>query len=150
MTPGVYLPHLPGVKKLDLRMEGVYTNLPGLKDPAYFYSNAHYPQGYTNYGQLLGSWVGRQGSGGTATSTYWFSAQTEASASFRHTTQDKSLLQGGSLSDVSGSLTWMVRRGIEVSATEQYERRRFPLLSTGPQSDATTSFQIRVFPKGRP
>jgi len=149
MDPGFYLPHVPGVKKLDLRVEGVYTNLPGLKYPGYFYNNAHYPQGYTNDGQLLGSWIGRQGSGGTATSTYWFSARTKATASFRRTIQDKALLQGGNINDFSGGLTWMVRPGIEVSATEQYERWRYPLLAAGPQSNATTTFQIRVFPKAR-
>ncbi len=67
MDPGIYLPQIPGMRKLDLRVEGVNTNLPGLKDQAYFYSNAHYPQGYTNYGQIFGSWIGRQGSGGVAT-----------------------------------------------------------------------------------
>jgi hypothetical protein len=149
MDPGFYLTHVPKVKKLDLRVEGVYTNLPGLKDPAYFYSNAHYPQGYTNYGQILGSWVGRQGSGGTATSTYWFSARTKAAVSYRKMIADKSLLQGGNLNDFSGSLTWQVRPGVEVSGTEQVERWRFPLLADGPKSNATTSFEVRFFPKDR-
>ncbi len=73
--PGVYLPSLPKIRKLDFRMEGGYTNLPKLTYPAYYYANAHYIQGYTNYGQIIGSWIGRQGSGGQISSTYWFSGQ---------------------------------------------------------------------------
>src|ERR1700679_4267369 len=102
-------------------MEGAYTNLPKLADQAYFYSNAHYPQGYTNYGQILGSWIGRQGSGGQASSTYWFSARNKATVSYRKMVADKSFLQGGNLNDISASTTWMVHRGVELSAIGQYE-----------------------------
>jgi hypothetical protein len=149
MDPGIYLPKLPGVKKLDLRMEGVYTNLPKLVDLAYFYSNAHYPQGYTNYGQILGSWIGRQGSGGQASSTYWFSARNKATVSYRKMVADKSFLQGGNLNDISASTTWMVHKGVELSAMGQYEQWKFPLLAAGPQSNFSTTFEIRLFPKAR-
>jgi Capsule assembly protein Wzi len=149
MDPGIYIPKVPGMKKLDLRMEGVYTNLPKLVNQAYFYYNAHYPQGYTNYGQILGSWVGRQGDGGKVSSSYWFSARNKATVSYRKVTSDKSFLQGGNLSDISGNMTWMVRSGIELSAMGQYEHWKFPLLSTGPQSNFTTTFEVRIFPKVR-
>jgi hypothetical protein len=149
MDPGIYVPQLPGMRKLDLRVEGVNTNLPGLKDQAYFYTNAHYPQGYTNYGQIIGSWIGRQGSGAQASSTYWFSARNKASVSYRRMVADKSFLQGGQLDDISGSITWLVRPGIEFSATSQYESWKFPLLATGARSDVSTSFEIRLFPKAR-
>jgi hypothetical protein len=149
MDPGIYLPQLPGLRKMDLRVEGVNTNLPRLKDPAYFYANAHYAQGYTNYGQILGSWVGRQGTGVTATSTYWFTGRNRASVSYREMVADKSFLQGGTLQDFSGSITWLVRPGIEFSATSQYESWNFPLLASGARSDVSTSFEIRVFPKAR-
>jgi hypothetical protein len=149
LDPGIYLPQLPGARRLDLRVEGVYTNLPGLKDQAYFYANAHYPQGYTNYGQILGSWIGRQGSGGAASSTYWFSARNKATVGYRKVIADKSFLNGGMLEDFSGSITWMLRPGIELSATSQYETWKFPLLAAGPRSDTSTSFGIRVFPKTR-
>jgi hypothetical protein len=149
MDPGIYLPHIPGVKKLDLRAEGVYTNLPGLVDQAYFYSNAHYPQGYTNYGQIMGSWVGRQGSGGQASSTYWFSARNKATLSYRRMYSDKSFLEGGGMHDITGSLSWMVRSGLEVSAMGQYEQWQFPLLNAGAKSNFSTSIGFRIFPKMR-
>jgi Capsule assembly protein Wzi len=149
MSPGIYIPRLAGFKKLDLRMEGAYTNLPKLPYQAYFYANAHYPQGYTNYGQIIGSWIGRQGSGGQASSTWWFSARNKATVSYRKLSSDKSFLQGGNQSDFSGTMTWMVRPGIELSAMSQYERWKFPLLGTGAKSNFTNSFGIQIFPKAR-
>jgi hypothetical protein len=149
MSPGVYISRLPGLNKVDLRMEGVYTDLPKLLYPAYFYSNQHYPQGYTNYGQILGSWVGRQGRGGEASSTYWFSARNKATVSYRKMTSDKSFLQGGNLSDISGHMTWLIRPEIELSVTSQYEHWKFPLLGTSAKSDFTNTFEIRFFPKTR-
>ena len=149
MDPGIYIPKLPVLKKMDLRAEGVYTNLPKLPYQAYFYDNAHYPQGYTNYGQILGSWVGRQGQGGQASSTYWFSARNKATVSYRKMTVDKSLLQGGNLSDISGSLTWLIKPQIELSAMTQYEHWKFPLLGTGATSNFSTTFEFRFFPKPR-
>jgi len=147
--PGIYLSQFPGARKLDLRVEEVNTNLPGLEQQAYFYANEHYAQGYTNYGQIFGSWIGRQGNGGTATSTYWFTARNKASVSYRKMAADKSFLQGGHLEDLSGSITWMLRPGIEFSATSQYEQWNFPLLGAGTRSDVATSFGIRLFPKTR-
>ncbi len=149
MDPGIYLPQFPGLRGMDFRVEGFTTNLPGLEFPAYFYANQHYPQGYTNYGQILGSWIGRQGSGVAATGTYWFSARNKASASYRKTVADKSFLEGGDLEDFSGSITWMLRPGIEFSATSQYERWNFPLLAATARTDVATSFGIRLFPKTR-
>jgi len=147
--PGLYFPRLPRIKNLDLRMEGAYTNLPKLQNQAYFYSNAHYPQGYTNYGQIIGSWIGRQGSGGQASTTYWFSARNKATLSYRKVTADKSFLEGGNQSDFSGNVTWLLRPEIQFSALGQYERWNFPLLGAGAKSDFTSSFEIRFFPKDR-
>jgi len=149
MDPGIYIPRIPGLNKLDLRMEGVYTNLPGEHDPAYYYGNAHYPQGYTNYGQILGSWIGKQGDGGQVTSTYWFSPRNKASMSYRKMSVDKSYLQGGNLDDISASMTWMPNAGIEISATGQFEQWKFPLLSASGKGDFATTLEIRAYPKLR-
>jgi hypothetical protein len=147
MDPGMYVPRMPGLRKFDLRMEGVYTNLPKLTNQAYFYSNAHYPQGYTNYGQILGSWVGRQGEGEQATSNYWFSPRNKATISYRKMTSDETFLRGGNISDVFGSFTWMIRPNLELSATAQYESWKFPLLATGRMSNFSTIFELVIFPK---
>jgi hypothetical protein len=149
INPGVYLSGIPGMRKLDLRVEGVYTNLPGLTRQGFYYTNTHYADGYRNYGQIIGSWIGRQGSGGQASSTYWFSARNKATVSYRKMVADRTFLQGGRVDDFSGSVTWVVRPGVELSATSQYESWKFPLLAAGMRSDVTTSFEIRMFPKTR-
>jgi hypothetical protein len=149
MSPGVYLSRIPGAQKLDLRVEGVYTNLPGLRLPAYYYENEHYADGYRNYGQIIGSWIGRQGSGGTASSTYWFSARNKATVSYRTMNVDKSFLLGGHIADLSGSVTWMIRPRVEFTISCQYESWKFPLLASSPRSDVATTFGIRVFPNMR-
>jgi hypothetical protein len=149
MAPGLYIPRIPGLDRLDLRMEGAYTNLPNLPDIAYFYWNLHYPQGYTNYGQIMGSWIGRQGDGGQASTSYWFSPRNKASISYRKMSADKSYLQGGRLDDIAASLTWMLKPGIEVSASGQFEQWKFPLLSPTGKSDFATTFEIRAYPKLR-
>jgi hypothetical protein len=149
MSPGVYLAKFPGMRKLDFRAEGVYTNLPGLRPPAAYYSNQHYADGYRNYGQIIGSWIGRQGSGGQASSTYWFTARNKLSVNYRKVVVDKAFVQGGRMDDISGSVTWLLRPGIEFSAMSQYERWKFPVLAPGARSDVATSFEIRLFPKRR-
>ena len=65
---GLYFSRLPRLPKLDLRIEGVYTDLPagGRLSHGFFYSNDRYLNGYTSQGQLLGSWIGRQGTGRTS------------------------------------------------------------------------------------
>jgi hypothetical protein len=149
MDPGLYLPTLPGLKNLDLRIEGAYTDLPKLTYQAYFYQNAHYAQGYTNYGQIMGSWIGRQGRGGQGTSTYWFTPRNKALVTYRRMTADKSFLQGGNLSDISASAIWVSRSNIELSVTGQYEHWHFPLLNTTSQSNFSTFFGVSFSPKQR-
>ena len=80
---GFFMPKVPGLNKLQLRAEGGYTDLPGLVCCGTFYSNAHYNSGYTNLGQIIGNWVGRQGRGIQATGTYWLSARSNVEATFR-------------------------------------------------------------------
>ena len=128
-------------------MEGFYTDLPKLAEPAYYYYNAHYAQGYTSYGQLLGSWVGKQGRGGQATTSYWFTARNKATVSFRRMTADKAFLQGGSMTDVTGTLSWLIRPTVELNASGQYELWHFPLLSAGAKNDFATTFELKFYPK---
>ena len=53
------------MERLDFRVEGSYTNLPGLIQTAeggFFYWNDRYLDGYTNKGNIVGdATVGRQG-----------------------------------------------------------------------------------------
>ena len=144
--PGVYVSELPKFHKLDARFEAVYTDLPKGYYQGYYYANTHYPQGYTNYGQILGSWVGRQGIGGQASSTYWASPKKKISVFYRKMVSDPSIFEGGSNSDYGATASWRIRSEIEVNALGQYERWKFPFLEQTPRSNFTGSIELRVYP----
>ena len=147
--PGIYMAQLPKFHKFDGRLEAVYTNLPKGYYVGYFYANPHYAQGYTNYGQILGSWVGRQGIGGQASTAYWFSPQKKAQIYFRKMVSDTALLKGGTNTDVGANVSWRIRPQIELNALAQYERWSFPLLQPASRSNFTGSFEIRIYPPAR-
>jgi hypothetical protein len=149
-NPGLYFPKLPKLHNLDLRLEGVYTNIIGYPGTAPYYSNVHYAQGYTTYRQLMGDWVGRQGDGWQATSTYWWSATKKLQLSYRRQYDDKVLLGGGNLNDFGGTLNWQFHRDFLLAGTLQYERWNFPLLAPSPQSDIAVQFQFTYWPGHNP
>jgi Capsule assembly protein Wzi len=144
-SPGIYLPKLPYLHKLDFRAEGAVT--PDRLFPGFFYFNVHYLSGYTNNRELMGNWVGRQGSGFQAWSTYWFSGRSTLQASYRQMWVDHTFLQGGRLQDFG--LTTNVALGSELylQASAQYERWKFLLLSAGRVSNVVTALQLSYSPK---
>lgn len=150
LNAGIYMPHVPRIKNLDFRLEGIYTNIPG-RDTANnsYFTNSHYAGGYRNYGQIIASWIGRGGNGGEASTTYWFSGRNRATLTYRRMVSDQSLLKGGNVHDVSGNVSWMLRPHIEVAASLQYERWNFPELNPAPRSNLATTIEIRVWPKLR-
>ncbi len=74
---GLYLSQVPLLPKLDFRVEGVYTDVPagGQIGHGFFYFNFTWRSGYTNNGDLIGSWIGREGCGAQAWTNYWFNAR---------------------------------------------------------------------------
>jgi membrane-associated phospholipid phosphatase len=148
-NPGLYFPKLPHLPKLDLRVEAVYTNLIGYHGIGEFYKNQRYADGYTFYDQIIGSWVGRQGDGIQAWSTYWFSARNKIQLSYRRQWVDKVLLEGGGLNDFGANIDWVFKHDIQLSSTLQYERWNFPFLSSSPVSNFTTQIQIMYTPSNK-
>jgi len=155
---GLYLAQVPKLNKLDLRVEAGYTDLPGNLQtgapdshytPGIFYANDRYPNGsYTNGGDLLGNWMGRQSQGVQAWSNYRFSPRSFIQASFRHQKVSQQYMSGGgSLTDVSLSANFWLRNDLSVSSTFQYERWLYPIITPGAQSNATTSLQLVFWPQ---
>ena len=94
----------------------------------------------------MGDWVGRQGDGWQATSTYWFSAQKKIQLGYRRQYNDPVLLGGGGLSDFSGSVDWAFRKQFLLSSVVQYERWNFPLLADSPTSNVSVQLQLTLWP----
>jgi len=145
---GLYLAKLPGIPKLDFRLEGGTTspiNFPSCR--GCYYSNGQYLNGYTNNGNLIGTWLGRAAQGEAARTTYWLNAQRKISFEVRHRKIDRQYLpEGGTQNDASLQADFLTRSRLRFSGTVQYERWQLPLLATGAQSNWTTSLQFSYWP----
>ena len=143
---GLYLVKFPGLPKLDLRLEGGYTN------PVAFcgyciYTNAQYISGYNNDGRLIGTWIGRAAQGEQIRSNYWLSPRKKIGLELRHRTLDPGYLpQGGSQNDVAVNADIFAGAGFRFTGNLQYERWLIPLLATSRQSDVAASFEFSFWP----
>ena len=146
MRLGMYFPKLPKIPKLDLRLEGVYSDVPGQQNSGFIYSNGRYRSGYTNNGVLLADWIGRQGRGGQGWATYWLSPRSKIQLAYRHVDVAREFIGGGRLNDFGGNLEWMLRPDLALSGLLQYEQWKFPVLSASAQSNVTASVQLTLYP----
>ena len=154
-TGGLYFPRLPKFSKLDLRVEGVYTDLPYggpnpnfQRTPGFFYYDSTWITGYQNSGHLLGSWIGRAGQGAQAWSTYWFTPKDKLEFSYRHEKVSHEFVpSGGTVTDASASVDFRLRSIFSVSASVQYEAWSFPVLTANRQNNMTTMVQVGIWPK---
>jgi membrane-associated phospholipid phosphatase len=148
---GLFFSHVPMVPKLDLRVEGVYTDIPGgggAIAPGTFYYNGTWRSGYTNNGFLLGDWVGRGGQGAQVWSNYWFSSRSRLQFNFRHQKVSQQFIPGGgSLTDVGARGDYWVRPNISVSAAVQYERWLFPVIQSNTSTNLSATVQIMFQPQ---
>ena len=153
--PGLYLTHMPGAPKLDLRVEGVET------DPAkrtsnlgrFMYWETVQRQGYTNNGQLFGDWIGREGKGGQAWLTWHLSGNEWIQANFRNQKTAKDFNMAGAkqygttLNDLGFQAVKRLGRSFEVNASFTVERYKAPIYLPGLQTVTTTNFQLTWFPE---
>jgi membrane-associated phospholipid phosphatase len=146
---GLYFSRIPFIPKLDLRVEGVYTDLPigGNVSHGFFYFNYRYLNGYTNLGNLIGSWIGRQDQGAQAWATYWFTPRNKLQFNFRHQKASKQYIpQGGTLTDVGVNADFLVRSHVSLSGSVQYEKWDFPIISAKTPTNVTTALQFTYWP----
>jgi len=145
--PGIYMAKLPKLPKIDLRVEGVYTDIPSFAPAGYFYWNLTFLSGYRKDGNILGSWIGREARGVYATSTLWLSSRNTIQFSYREATMDREFLKGGRYQDELIKANFDFRPDLAVSATLQHENWLFQLLRPGLQSNLSSSLQITYTPK---
>jgi len=148
LSPGVHLPQVPKIPKLELRFEGMKDPFTNMFAPGFVYYDRRYRSGYTNAGNLIGSWVGRDGFGAQAQATYWFSPRTKLQCGYRYQEADRSFLEGGRLTDYSLRAETRLKSGFAVSGVLQYEQWTFPLLTASRQANVTSSMQFSFSPHG--
>src|SRR5882762_2330572 len=150
---GLYLSHFPRVSRLDLRVEGAYTDVPGgvpanTKGPGSFYQNGTWRNGYTNNGDLIGSWIGRGGQGAQAWTNYWFSPRNRLQLYFRHQKVSHQFIPGGgSLTDAGVRTDYTLRSNLTLSVSVQHERWLFPVIQPNEARNVTASVGIVFEPQ---
>ena len=152
VNPGLFVSHLPHLARVDARVEGVDTDTPaGTQDGGHFiYWEGQYRNGYTNKGNLIGSWIGREGKGGQAWLTYWLSPRESLQLGYRHAKVAAGFLPGGTTqNDFSVRAVIRLKPDIELTSFAQYEAWKAPLLATGSKNNFTASVQLKYFPKWR-
>jgi hypothetical protein len=150
--PGLYLSHVPGIPKLDVRVEGVDTDSshPSSIGGRYQYWEVIQKQGYTNQGQLFGDWIGREDKGGQAWITYHLSGNEWIQAGLRNQKASKDFIPGGTtLNDINFQAVKRIGREFEVNGNFTYERYKAPTYLPGAQTVTTTSIQLTWFPNRR-
>jgi membrane-associated phospholipid phosphatase len=147
---GLYFSHIPKIPKLDLRVEGVYTDNPlgGQVGDGFYYFNFTWRSGYTNDGNLIGSWIGREGQGAQAWSNYWFNARNRLQFNYRHQKVSQVFIpQGGTVTDIGVRGDYWFGPNIGLTGSVQYERWLFPVIRPGAQRDVTASVQVQFQPR---
>jgi hypothetical protein len=152
VRPGLYLAEVPGVPRLDLRVEGVNTDPYSARSIGqggdYLYAEGVQLQGYTNKGYILGDAFGRDGKGGQAWITYRLSPREMVQASFRNLKVSKEFIPDGTTQNSFDlRVVKRLRRQLELSADLQHERWKAPVYQSGPQSDTAATVRITWFPE---
>jgi hypothetical protein len=107
IRPGLYLSHVPGVPKLDIRVEAASTDpvsstVSARPGGRFMYWETIQRQGYTNQGQLFGDWIGREDKGGQGWITYHLSGNEWLLVGLRNQKATKDFITGGTtLNDIN-------------------------------------------------
>lgn len=151
LTSGLYISRVPGLSKLDFRVEGVFTDPPGggkTIEHGFFYDNDRFLSGYTNNGNLIGSWIGREGQGAQAWANYWLSPKSKVQVNFRHQKVSQQFVpDGGTLTDVGVSSEYWFRSNLGLSAWVQHERWLFPVIQSNASKNVTAAVEILITPR---
>ncbi|MGA3318244.1 MAG: capsule assembly Wzi family protein [Candidatus Korobacteraceae bacterium] len=151
VNPGIYLTHFPGLPKLDFRAEAVYTDppTPNSIGGTFMYWEVIYHDLYLNNKYLMGNWIGREGKGYQAWSTYHLSPQSSIQVGVRNSKIANDFIPGGSTQwDWNASAMLRVRKTLELKSFLQYETWWVPVLAPTRQTDFTTSVQLTWWPTG--
>jgi hypothetical protein len=147
--PGIYLSHVPGMPRLDFRVEGVYTDFPTSRSYGgqFFFYEAAYHDAYTNKQFILGDSIGREGKGGQAWLSYHLSPSELLQVSARHAKSAADFVPGGTTqNDIALNFIHNVKELVELKAFGQVEFWKAPILASGPQKDLALGLQLTYTP----
>jgi Capsule assembly protein Wzi len=148
-TSGIYLAKLPFQTRIDLHVEGGSSDIPrSAEGGKFYYYEAVYRDCSTNKGNLFGSWLGREGTGGQAWSTYWLNAESTLEVGYRTLKVSHFFVpQGESMQAGFGELRYRWQNGIALQILLQAQRWAAPVLANTPQKNLTSQFEVSFSPK---
>lgn len=152
--PGLYLSHVPGIAKLDVRAEVAWTDPPVSTSSGghFMYWEGIQKQGYTNNGQIFGDWIGREDKGGQAWITYHLSGNEWIQVSARNQKAAKDFITtattqyGTTLNDLSFQAVKRIGKDFEVNGSVAVEQYKAPIYLPGRQTVTTTKVQLTWYP----
>ncbi len=162
IRPGIYLTHVPGLPRLDVRVEAASTDPPsstvgGRKYGHFMYYETIERQGYTNQGQLFGDWIGREDKGGQAWVTYHLSGNEWIQLSARNQKATKDFIPGSTstvfvpggttLNDIAVQMAKRIHKDFEINGTFNLEHWKAPVYLPGQQTVTTTTIHITWYPE---
>jgi hypothetical protein len=159
---GVYLSQIPGMRKLDFRVEAVTTD-PGVSRSyggAFIYYEGIQKNGYTNEGNIMGDWIGREAKGGQAWLTYHLSGNESVQVEYLEKKNEKDFAVGlyNPVTNTVGPggttqnqfKVDVVKRfhhdDVELNAWFQHEGWKAPMFLPGLQNNNVTAVQVTFFP----
>ena len=159
---GLYLSQIPGMRKLDLRVEAATTD-PGVSRSTqgeFFYFEAIEKQGYTNEGNIMGDWMGREAKGGQAWLTYHLSGNEYVQVEYLEKKNEKDFIPGAYNATTNtygpGGTTQnqfkinVVKRfdhdNVELNAWYQHEGWKAPIYLPGLQNNNVFAATVTFFP----
>jgi len=146
---GLYLSHVPGIPKLDIRGEAAMDDQSTSRSiqGMFTYYEGEQPQGYTNAGQIFGDWMGREAKGGQAWATWHLSGKEWIQVGWRGQKAAKDFIVGGTtINDVSAQVVKRFGPDLELNANFAYEGYLAPVYLPGKQNVTTTTIQLTWFP----
>jgi Capsule assembly protein Wzi len=152
--PGIYLSQVPGLPKLDFRVEGVSTDCSTnacMRGQTSYWEVVQL-QGYTNKGFIMGDWIGREAMGGQAWLTYHLSANEWVQFEYMKKRTPADFIPGGtSQNQYKIDVVKRLGKDVELDAWLQVERWKAPIYIQKPDNganfDNAVAFQLTWFPK---
>jgi hypothetical protein len=120
----------------------------GALSHGFFYNNPRYVNGYTSQGQLMGSWIGREGQGAQDWANYWFSARNRLQFNYRHQKVSQQFISGGgTLTNLGMRNDYWLRPNLGLSTWVQYERWIFPVIQPNSARNVTAGVEVQFQPQ---
>jgi hypothetical protein len=139
--PGVYISQFPRLPKLDFRIEAVSTDTSTLRsmNGLFNYDEIVQLQGYTNKGNIMGDWIGREAKGGQAWLTWHLSGNEFIQLEYLNKKTPKDFVAGGTTqNEFKLDVVKRLGRNLELNAWYQYEKWKAPV----PLSQVATPLHI--------